>query len=398
MNMKVLYFDPILGVSGDMILASLIDLGVDRAYLRKSLSFIGHSELKVRRLEKNGVSACHVDFVIRKKINERSFLPLIRKSRLPERIKSSACAIIGRIFEAEKKVHGRSHLHLHELADADTLLDIIGCLLAVEYLKVDRVYSRPVKAGRGFIRTVEGNMPAFNFATALLLRGFPVEFMPVAAELTTPTGAAILSAIAEPKDDLLLRKIEAVGLACGTREIKDYPNLLRVFRGETEERKKDECLVIETNLDDMNPQDYEWVMDRLYRAGAREVYLTPVIMKRSRPGVLLTVLCEEARADLLDIIFEETPTLGIRMWRTERQVLPRDLITVPTPYGKLRVKVSIHKGEKKYTLEHQDLLELARRSGRSLKDIRREMSQSIEKRGLGRRVKKVRVPGPNRDL
>jgi uncharacterized protein (TIGR00299 family) protein len=380
--MKVLYFDPILGVSGDMILASLIDLGADLAYLRKNLSFIGKSELRVRRLEKNGVSACHVDFVIRKKIGERDFLPLIRKSRLAPRVKAGAIAIVERIFEAEKKVHGRDHLHLHELADADTLLDITGCLLAVERLKVDRVYSRPVKAGRGFIRTAEGNMPAFNFATAHLLRGFPVEFLPVAAELTTPTGAAILSAIAEPKDDLSLRRIEAVGLACGSRDIEDYPNLLRVFRGEIEERKRDECLVIETNLDDMNPQDHEWVMERLYQAGAREVYLTPVIMKRSRPGVVLTVLCDEARSDLLDILFEETPTLGVRMWRTERAVLPRKLITVPTPYGKLRVKVSTHKDKSKYTPEYQDLLDFARRTRVPLKDLRREMSQYIEKKGL----------------
>jgi len=388
MSMKVLYFDPILGVSGDMILASLIDLGVDRAYLKKNLSFIGNSDLQIRRMDKNGVSACNLRFVIRKKIGEHDFLPLIRKSRLPELIKTAAIKIIERIFAVEKKVHRMDRLHLHELADADTLLDVAGCLLAVDHLKVDRVYSRPVKAGKGFIKTVEGNMPAFNFATAHLLRGFPVEFMPVAAELTTPTGAAILSAIAEPKEDLAMRKIEGIGLACGTREIKDYPNLLRVFKGDVEERLSDECLVIETNLDDMNPQDYEWVMDRLYQAGAREVYLTPTIMKRSRPGVLLTVLCDEDRTDILDVLFEETTTLGVRMWRTSRAILPREQVLVPTPYGKLRIKVFIHKAEKKFTLEYQDLLEFARRSGRPLKDLRRELTEYVEKRRFGSKDKK----------
>jgi uncharacterized protein (TIGR00299 family) protein len=385
---KVLYFDPILGVSGDMILASLIDLGVDRLYLKKNLSFIGDSDLKIRRIDKNGVNACNLRFVIRKKVNEHDFLPLIKRSRLPAHIKTGAVRIVERIFEVEKKIHRRDRLHLHELADADTLLDVVGALLAVDFLKVDRVYSRPVKAGKGFIKTMEGNMPAFNFATAHLLQGFPVEFMPIAAELTTPTGAAILTAIAEPKEDLVLKKIEGIGLAGGTRDIKDYPNLLRVFRGEAEERQNGECLVIETNLDDMNPQDYEWVMDRLYRAGAREVYLTPTIMKKSRPGVLLTVLCEEGRENLLDVLFEETTTLGVRMWRTGRVILRREMVTIPTPYGKLRVKISIHKGIKKFALEYNDLLEFAKRSGRPLKDLRKEMTEYVEKRGFGIKGKK----------
>jgi uncharacterized protein (DUF111 family) len=180
-----------------------------------------------------------------------------------------------------------------------------------------------------------------------------------------------------------MQRIDGIGLACGSREIKDYPNLLRVFQGETEERLGDECLVIETNLDDMNPQDYEWVMDRLYQAGAREVYLTPTIMKKSRPGILLTVLCEEDRSNILDVLFEETTTLGVRMWRTNRAVLPRETITVPTPYGRLRVKLFIHKAEKKYTLEYQDLLGFARKSGRPLKDLRRELTEYVEKMGLG---------------
>jgi hypothetical protein len=379
--MKVLYFDPILGVSGDMILASLIDLGADLAQLRKNLSFIGDADLQVRRVDKNGVSALALRFIIRKKVEASDFLPLIRKSRLPPPIKAGAVKIVERIFEVEKKVHHLDRLHLHELADADTLLDITGVLLAIDSLKVDRIYSRAVKAGEGFIRTAEGNMPAFNFATAELLKGFPVRFMPVAAELTTPTGAAILSAVAEPREDLEFKKVEAIGLAAGTKDVEGYPNLLRVFLGEIDDRPADECLVIETNLDDMNPQDYEWVMERLYQAGAREVYLTPVIMKKSRPGVLLTVLCEESREPILDVIFEETTTLGVRMWRTNRVKLGREIIQIPTVYGKLRVKAYIRKYEKRYSLEYKDLQEFARRSGRPLKDIRRELTEYVEKRG-----------------
>ena len=196
--MRVLYFDPVLGVSGDMILAALIDLGVPSDYLRKKLKFIRNFKLKVSRVKRQGVSARNVHFTINRKIAEDRFIPLVKKSTLPTNIKSQAIKIINRIFDVEKKIHRSKRLHLHELADADTLLDITGALVAIDYLRVAKIYSRSVKAGQGFVKTAEGKMPAFNFATAELLKGFPVNFLPIPAELTTPTGAASLSTIAEP--------------------------------------------------------------------------------------------------------------------------------------------------------------------------------------------------------
>ncbi|MCK4755653.1 LarC family nickel insertion protein, partial [candidate division WOR-3 bacterium] len=266
--MKILYFDPILGASGDMILAALIDLGVPKDYLKKKLRFIPNFELKVSRVQRHGISAQHMKFKIKGKIKENRFIPLINKSGLSPSIKATAITIINRIFEVEKKVHRADHLHLHELADADTLLDITGALVAIDYLKVDKIYSKPLKAGKGFIKTVEGNMPAFNFATAELLKDFPVEFLPISAELTTPTGAAIISTVAEPADNLILSKIISVGMGTGTLDIKYYPNLLRVFIGESDEKLHDECTIIKTNIDDMNPQDYDLVFEKLYEAGA----------------------------------------------------------------------------------------------------------------------------------
>jgi uncharacterized protein (DUF111 family) len=240
--MRVLYFDPIIGVSGDMMLAALIDLGVKKDYLKKQLSFIPGWDIKVSRTNRQGVSARSIRFDIKKQITERQFIPLIKKCKLPQRIKTQAIAIIERIFAVEKKVHHTKHLHLHELADADTLLDIVGVLVAIDSLSVNKIFSRTVKAGSGFIKTVEGNMPAFNFATAELLKGFPVEFLPIPAELTTPTGAAILSSVAQPEENLVLSNIEKIGMAAGSMDIEGYPNLLRVFLGDRHDHLTDECI------------------------------------------------------------------------------------------------------------------------------------------------------------
>ena len=377
--MRVLYFDPVLGVSGDMILAALIDLGVPSDYLRKKLKFIRNFKLKVSRVKRQGVSARNVHFTINRKITEDRFIPLVEKSTLPTNIKSQAIKIINRIFDVEKKIHRSKRLHLHELADADTLLDITGALVAIDYLGVAKIYSRSVKAGQGFIKTAEGKMPAFNFATAELLKGFPVNFLPIPAELTTPTGAAILSTIAEPCDDLVLSKIEGVGMAAGAMEIDGYPNLLRVFVGEVSDVLTDECLVIETNIDDMIPQDYEILFEELYEAGALEVFLTPVIMKHSRPGVLLTVLCQTYKDKILDIIFSQTTTLGVRLEHTKRLKLKRHITKVKSPYGAMRVKIIEYGGKKRFSLEYQDLKKIALKSNLPLKKLRTELTKFVEK-------------------
>ncbi|MBA7536592.1 Pyridinium-3,5-bisthiocarboxylic acid mononucleotide nickel insertion protein [subsurface metagenome] len=378
--MKILYFDPILGASGDMILAALIDLGVPKDYLKKKLRFIPNFELKVARVQRHGASAQHMKFQIKGKIKENRFIPLINKSGLSSSIKATAITIVNRIFEVEKKVHRADHLHLHELADADTLLDITGALVAIDYLKVDKIYSKPLKAGKGFIKTVEGNMPAFNFATAELLKDFPVEFLPIPAELTTPTGAAIISTIAEPADNLILSKIISVGMGTGTLDIKDYPNLLRIFVGESDEKLHDECTIIKTNIDDMNPQDYDLVFEKLYEAGALEVFLTPIIMKHSRPGVLLTVLCQKNKNKIFDILFKETTTLGIRIENTKRLKLRRKIINVKTPYGNIKVKIAEIGNKTRFSLEYQDLKKIAQKNNLSLRELRNELTKFVEQK------------------
>ncbi len=376
--MKVLYFDPISGASGDMILAALIDLGVSVDFLKKGLSFITDFELKVRNVNRGGVVAKNIHFDIKREIRGHNFLPLIEKSNLPQDIKNISKRIIERIFVVEKKVHRTPGIHLHELGDADTLLDVVGVILAIERLNINKVYTAPLKAGRGFIKTREGNMPAFNFATAELLKGFPVEFLPVSFELTTPTAAAILSTIAEPAESISFKKIEGIGIGTGTMDFKDYPNLLRVFLGELNGTTTDECRIIETNLDDQNPQDYEVIFEKLYKAGALEVFLTPVIMKNSRPGVKLTVLTMGDNQKILDIIFKETTTLGVRIINSNRIKLKREVLNLQTPYGRIRAKVFEYASKKRFSIEYQDLKDLSIKLDKPLRDLRQEIARFIE--------------------
>ena len=378
--MKILYFDPILGVSGDMMLAALIDLGVSQKYLKEHLKFVPGTDIHVRRVNREGVSARTVSFTIKKQIKENRFIPLINKSKLPASVKSQAIRIIEQIFKVEKKVHHTKHLHLHELADADTLLDVVGVLVAIDSLNVDRIFSKPAKAGRGFIKTAEGNMPAFNFATAELLKSFPVHFLPISAELTTPTGAAILSTVATPKDDLVMSRIEKIGLGAGSMNIKGHPNLLRVFLGESHDFLSDECTVIETNIDDMNPQDYEALFENLYAAGALEVFLTPTIMKKSRPGILLTVLCKDSLERIVDVLFAHTTSIGFRIGNTSRLKFRREIVKFPSPYGKVAVKMIEHGGKRKFSLEYQDLKRIAQKKGLSINEVRKRITQVFEQK------------------
>jgi uncharacterized protein (TIGR00299 family) protein len=378
--MKVLVFDPIPGASGDMILAALIDCGIPQKYLRDRLSFIPGFTMNVRRVTTHGVCGRQVTFKINRSINESRFLPLIKKSSLSPWAKKHAVAIIERIFAVEQRIHRTKKLHLHELADADTLLDVCGALVAIEYYGIDRIVSRPLKAGRGFITTAEGRMPAFNFATACLLKGAPVDFMDIPAELTTPTGAAIISTMATFTDSLSLAQVDHIGMGVGTMTIQDHPNCLRVFIGSQGTFLSDTCTVYETNIDDMVPQDYEEVVERLYRAGALEVMITPTIMKKNRPGILLTVICQDIQSTIKTILLRHTTTLGIRMYETKRWKLRRTYKQVVTPIGKVGVKIAWIENEMHFTIEYKDMVRIARERKRAIPEIRMELTQYVREK------------------
>ena len=224
-------------------------------------------------------------------------------------------------------------------------------------------------------------MPAFNFATAELLKGFPVHFLPISAELTTPTGAAILSTIATPRQDLVMSRIKKVGLGAGSMNIKDHPNLLRVFLGESHDSLSDECTVIETNIDDMNPEIYGYLVEKLFAEGAQDATLSQIIMKKGRPGILLSVLANPNDVQRMStLILQETTTLGLRIYPVDRLKIQRTTDTIETKYGPINVKVVEIEGKKRFTPEYDDCRNAALRQKIPIMKIYEEVQKKVHNR------------------
>ncbi len=380
--MRAIYFDPFLGASGDMIIASLLDLGVDVSYLEHKIGSIGLRRFRiiVKDVKRQSIAAKLVNFRCESKIKPNRFIAVLKRGNLSKYVKENSIRIIQRIFDAETRAHRQKNLHLHELADIDTIIDALGSLLAIEYLKVDEVYTGKIKAGRGLIKTAHGNMPAFNFATAHLLKGMPVEFLPIDFELTTPTAAAIISTIARPTNCYFFDKILGIGHGAGSTEIKGYPNIMRTFLGETNTGYLDTVTLLETNLDDHDPQVFEYLFDRLFEAGALDVYLIPTIQKKSRPGIMLGVIAKTTDVSgITEIIFSETSTLGIRISEIKRRVLPRQIRKLKTKFGPVRYKIAKLAGKTKVSVEYEDIKKIARRYAIPLSQVKRTILKLIDK-------------------
>lgn len=375
--MKIAYFDCSAGVSGDMCLGALVDAGVPLKELEKGLKALparGY-RLETRKVKRAGIAATKVDVVIRQSAISgqqpakgwKDIRKIIKESSLPNGIKQKGLSIFRRLFEAEGEVHGEDYTktHLHELGAVDCIVDIFGTLIGLNSLGVEGVYSSALNLGRGSVMTEHGRLPVPAPATAEILKGVPVYSSDVPFELTTPTGAALVRELAQDYGYIPIMKILHTGYGAGQKDIPGLPNTLRIFLGEEMVQKKDEHLpkvsVIETNIDDMNPQCYEYVMERLFSSGALDVYLTQVIMKKGRPGVLLTVLCgEERRAEIIDILLRETTTIGARFYEVSRVTLKREIRKVNTEYGTIRVKVSKRRdGTLKASPEYEDCKRIA---------------------------------------
>jgi uncharacterized protein (TIGR00299 family) protein len=323
---------------------------------------------------------------------------IIHKSSLSKAIKEKGLRVFRRLFAAEAKIHGEGFrkVHLHELGAVDCLIDIFGAIIGFDILGVEKIYSSPVNLGSGFVKTKHGILPVPSPASAETLKGVPVYSTDSNFELTTPTGAALVRELSSGFGDLPLMDIETIGLGAGNRNFKDRPNVLRLFvgnpaksphtplwqRGARGDLKgglvnlSDEvATVIEANIDDMNPQIYEYVIKLLFKKGALDVFLTQVIMKKGRPGIKLTVLCKEKdREELIKIIFMETTTIGLRFYDVQRRVLRREVKTIETEFGKVRVKFSrLGKEILKATPEYEDCKRLARKLNVPLIEIMRRI-------------------------
>src|SRR5215470_5939637 len=338
--MRVAYFDCPSGASGDMILGALVDAGVSVEALRAELAKLGVVgwRLAAREVRRGAFRATKVDVELDAGVRQEhrhlgDIVRILQGSGLPAAVVDGALRVFQRLAEAEARVHGTSvdEVHFHEVGAVDAIVDVTGAIVALRLLGVDAIHVSALPIGGGFVESAHGRMPIPGPGTAELLRNFPVVDTGVQAELVTPTGAAILTTLAAGAGRMPAMTVERVGYGAGTRDFPDRPNVLRVFVGEIAGDAATETVAqVETTIDDMSPQLYEPLMDRLFEAGALDVFLTPVIMKRSRPGTVLTALCPPDRvAALSRVLFEESSTIGVRWTEMSRARLEREMMTIP---------------------------------------------------------------------
>ena len=346
---KIAYFDCPSGIAGNMILGALIDAGLDPYYLNNELSKleIRNSKLDIRKTRKHGIQGTHLEVKIKGKEKPRrlkQILAIIKNSKLSNNVKILSTTIFKRLAEAEAKVHGEKvgQVHLHEVGAIDAIVDIVGTVLGLEKLGIQKVFCSPLPHGKGVIKHKHGIFPNPAPATAELLKDVPTYGTNIQGELVTPTGAAIISTLAKDFEDTPRMEIKSIGYGAGSLNLS-IPNLLRIFIGEAQlPSEKDVVLQIETNIDDMNPKLYPKVIAGLMKAGALDAYTIPVTIKKRRAGVNLVVLCApENRHLIITQIFDLTTTLGVRVYLVPREKLSRKLIRVKTKYGKARVKLGL---------------------------------------------------------
>jgi len=418
---RTLYLDCFAGASGDMLVGAMLDCGLDFEFLKSELGKlnVGGYELSLTRVDRSGISSAKFDVHLGGKPHSHShehhhehshehhhhehthshehhhhhvhshehhhhehrslseIKRIISSSNLSEPVKQRAQAIFQRIGEAESKIHNIpiETVHFHEVGAIDSIVDIVGACVAFDALKIERIISSPLHVGSGTFKCAHGTYPVPGPATAELLKGVPIYSKDVEGELVTPTGAAIISTLAESYGQTPMMKIEKVGYGAGTRDYPKFPNTLRAIIGELEEdadQTPATVTVIEANIDDLNAQVFGYLMDKVLAAGALDIFYTPVQMKKNRPGTLLTLLCKpEDRDRMTEMIFRETTTLGVRYRNERREILKREFVTVETEYGPIRIKVSRARDGRVMNAspEFEDCREVAERHQAPLCDV-----------------------------
>lgn len=334
------------------MLGALVDAGLPLQILTELVDDLALPGCRIssKKSKRAGITATKVDLTL-PSIQERrpvELLNLIDNLNLPFHLKEKSKKIFLNLAKAEVKVHQKSleSLHLHELGSPDTLIDIVGSVIGLDRMGVEKIYASRVNVGGGTVKTSHGDLPVPAPATTQLLKGVPVYSTGIKTELTTPTGAAILKGLSAVHGSIPEMRLEKIGYGAGKKN-PPFPNVLRILIGEVGVfLQEDWVAILKTNIDDMNPQFYEHVISSLFERGALDVFLTPAQMKKNRPGVLLTVICEEERKEgILNTIFKETTTLGVRISRSRRRKLKRKVKNFQTSLGGVKVKLSILGGE-----------------------------------------------------
>jgi uncharacterized protein (TIGR00299 family) protein len=392
--MKIAYFDCFSGISGDMTVGALLDAGLKIETLEKELKKLGLSgyQLEVNKVAKKGISATKFKVKTKEEGVERRFkdiLTILEKSKLDEEIKKETKKIFFNIAQAESKIHQKEidEIHFHEIGGLDSIIDITSAVIGIKTLGIEEIHSSALPVGKGFVKCAHGVIPVPAPATLELLKNIPTYSEGIESEMITPTGAAIISTLSKSFGKRPLMKIERIGYGAGEKEFT-IPNLLRVSIGEKilkDENLKDgyvsdEAVLIETNIDDMNPEFYDYIMDQLFSQGALDVFLTPIQMKKNRPAHMLSIIVyEQNLKEILEVLFSESTTLGVRVREVKRLRMAQQNFIAETKYGKIRVKVGIFKGEiKNVAPEYEDCKKMAKQHQVPLKEVYEEAKWSVQ--------------------
>ncbi|MFW6131129.1 MAG: nickel pincer cofactor biosynthesis protein LarC [Candidatus Aminicenantaceae bacterium] len=377
--MNYAYIDASAGISGDMILGALMDLGISSSVFKEKMSKLKLPiDIEIKEVRKQSLRGMKVNIIVNKKNHSSRKLSdingFIQNIPFPSSVKKKSMDIFSNLFKAESRVHGSelSEAHLHEAGADDALADIIGCCFLIDYLKISKLYSSPLNVGQGWVKAAHGTLPVPPPAVGELLKNIPVYSAWEKEELVTPTGAAIISTLVEeflPFPQLIYEKI---GYGAGSRDLSNLSNILRVFYGPLKNFKQDKKIyVIETNIDDSNPQVLGSFIDQSLQLGALDVSYTPVVMKKNRLGTQLTIVAEIDKIDsLINSIFRETTTIGVRYFPVERRTLKRERQKVELFGEKITIKISYLEGEKaSIQPEFSECLKLAKKKDLPVKDI-----------------------------
>ena len=384
--MRQAYLDGSSGISGDMFLGAMLDAGFDAKQLLDELKklSLGFFKLKRTRATRGGITGTRFEVEVTGDHPHRhlkDIIAIIEPATISDSTKQNALKIFRRLAEAEGKIHGKppEEIHFHEVGAMDAIIDIVGACVGMEALGISELVCSPLNVGSGHVEAAHGSLPVPAPATAELLQGIPVYSSGVEGELVTPTGAAIVSTLAKSFGPLPPFKIERIGYGAGSKEFPQHPNVARLFLGERLEAVKaqagapgdDLVSLIEANVDDMNPQLFGYLVDQALAAGALDVTCASVQMKKNRPGLQLTVLTTPDKADALaQLVFEQTTTIGVRIYEARRKVLEREHVEVETPYGKVRVKVAKREGKVLNAApEFEDCQKLASEKNVPLKEV-----------------------------
>jgi pyridinium-3,5-bisthiocarboxylic acid mononucleotide nickel chelatase len=390
--MRTIYFDCFAGASGDMILGALVDAGVKPDQLQQQIGLLGVEGYSIgfEKVDRSGISATYARVQTAREHAHRhlsNILQIIYGSALTDSVKERAARIFSRLAEAEARVHNQpiEKVHFHEVGALDAIIDVVGAAIGFELIGAMRFVCSPFQVGSGTVDMDHGRFPVPPPAVAELLKGAPFYSGDIPGELLTPTGAAILTTVCDSFGPIPKMKLEQTGYGAGTRQYEKFPNVLRVMIGEDEATvtADEQLLVIETNMDDISPQILGHVMDRALTSGALDCYFTPIQMKKNRPGVLLSVLCErENRERFMEMLFAETTTLGVRSYEVERRALQRSVVRVETQYGPIDVKVAQLNGHiVKDMPEFEQCRAAALKAGVPLRAVEDAARASFAKRG-----------------